>query len=233
MSTDRKIAWLGILLSCLGLIPIFRDSNSQVIIAYCAAFLSLVALFLYAVFRTSGPQFTTISLKKVLKIEDKDGRIAHLDREQCIRVNYGSISEVWCREIYADGSIDSFEVDGEQIQAFDQNWNGPVVDLRKRFSEAVFSNHAATVTWRYQLHNSFPAKHEALDHEVTPGTAMVELIVLLPADRTCIRSSLHLLAGGEPVGQLDDPEIRSDRRQIRALVKSPKSGHKLRLSWDW
>jgi hypothetical protein len=233
MSTDRKIAWFGVLLSALGLIPIFRDANSQVIVAYCAAFASLVVLFLYAVFRTSGPQFTTVSLKKVLKIEDKQGQVAHLDREQNIRVHYGCIAEVWCREIYADGSIDNFEVDDEPIQAFDQNWNGPVVDLRKRFSEAVFSGHTATVSWRYRLQNSFPAKHEALDHEVTPGTGVVELIVLLPADRTCIRSSVHLLVGGEPIGQLDDPEISSDRRRIRTLIKRPTSGQKLRLSWDW
>jgi hypothetical protein len=47
MNADRKIAWLGIALSALGLLPIFRDASIQLIIAYCVAFLSLLGFFLY------------------------------------------------------------------------------------------------------------------------------------------------------------------------------------------
>lgn len=233
MSTDRKIAWFGIALSALGLVPIFRDANTQLIVAYCLLFLALLGFFLYAAYRTSGPQFSTVSLKKVLTIQDKDGALANLTREQRIRVNYGSIAEIWCRGIYADGTVDNLKVDGEEVPAYDQSWSGPIVDLRKRFSEAIFSGHETTVAWAYDLHNSFPARHEALDHEVTPGTGVVELTVHLPADSLCIRSSLHILVGGEPVEQMDDPEISDDRKTLRARVKSPKNGYTLRLSWDW
>jgi hypothetical protein len=159
--------------------------------------------------------------------------LANLTREQRIRVNYGSIQEIWCRGIYSDGSIDNFKVDGEAVPAYDQSWSGPVVDLRKRFSEAIFNNHETTVAWAYDLHNSFPAKHEALDHDVTPGTEELELTVRLPAERLCVRTSLHALVGGEPVEQMDDPEISQDRKTLHAHVKSPKNGHTLRLSWDW
>jgi hypothetical protein len=214
-------------------VPIFRDANTQLMIAYCLLFLSLLGFFLYAAYRTSGPQFSTVSLKKVLTIQDKDGVLANLTREQRIRVNYGSIQEIWCRGIYSDGSIDNFKVDGEAVPAYDQSWSGPVVDLRKRFSEAIFNNHETTVAWAYDLHNSFPAKHEALDHDVTPGTEELELTVRLPAERLCVRTSLHALVGGEPVEQMDDPEISQDRKTLHAHVKSPKNGHTLRLSWDW
>jgi len=233
MSSDRKIAWFGIGLSVLGLIPIFRDASVQLIVVYCLLFLVLVGFFLYAAYRTSGPQYTTISLKKVLTIQDRDGRLASLTREQRIRVNYGSIQEIWCRGIYSDGSIDNFKVDGEPVPAFDQICSGPIIDLRKRFSEAIFSSHETTISWAYDLHDSFPAKHEALDHEVTPGTSLVELTVHLPVSRTCIRASMHVLVGGEPVEQMEDPAISQDRKTLHAWVKSPKNGNTLRLSWDW
>ncbi len=223
----------GIGLSALGLVPLFRDANTQLILAYCFLFFALLGFFLYAAYRTSGPPFTTISLKKVLTIQGRDGRLASLTREQRIRVNYGSIQEIWCRGIYADGTVDNFKVDGEAVPAFDQNWSGPVVDLRKRFSEAIFSGHETTVEWSYDLYDSFPARHESLDHEIVPGTREVELTVHLPAERTCIGASLHILAGGEPVGQMDDPEISEDRKTLHTMVKSPKSGHTLRLSWNW
>ena len=233
MSTDRKIAWFGVALSALGLIPILRDASVQLMAAYCLLFFSLFGFFLYAAYRTSGPQFSTVSLKKVLTVQDREGHLAHLTREQRIRVNYGSIAEMWCRGIYSDGSIDNFTVDGDAVPAHDQSWSGKVVDLRKRFSEAIFDGHETAVAWAYDLHNSFPAKHEALDHEVTPGTREVELTVHLPADRLCIKASLHVLVGGEPVSQMDDPEIAADRKTLHARVKSPKNGHTLRLSWDW
>ena len=73
MSTDRKIALSGIGLAVLALVPIFRDTNTQVIVAYCVAFGLLAGFFLYAVFRTSGPQFTTTAIKKVLTIHDAAG----------------------------------------------------------------------------------------------------------------------------------------------------------------
>lgn len=234
MSTDRRIAWFGIGLSLLGLIPIFRDASLQLIVAYCLLFGALLAFFLYAAFRTSGPQYATLFLEKKLTIHEKDGSKASLERKQKIRVRYGSIQEVWCRSIYADGAVDNFQVDGVDVPAHDQLWSGPIVDLRKRFPEAIFSNHEAPeVVWTYDLHNSFPDKHEALDHEVTPGTQEVQLKVILPADRICKNAAMHELIAGDAVGQLDDPVISVDRRTITSTVKAPKNGHTLRLNWDW
>ena len=233
MSTDRKIAWFGIGLSVLGLIPIFRDANVQIIVAYCLLFFALVGFFLYAAYRTSGPQYTTLSLKKELEIEDREGHLSHLKRIQRIRVNYGSVEEIWCRGIYADGKIDNFSVDGAAPPTHDRIESGHTVSLRKRFPEAIFSGHEATVEWSYDLHDSFPNSHEALESDIRHGTRKVELTVLLPTDRLCIKASMHLLAGGDPVSQLDDPEISEDRRSLRSIVWSPKSGHTLRLSWDW
>ncbi len=234
MSTNRKIALLSLGLSALELISIFHDAQTQVAIAYCLLFLALLGIFIYAAYRTSGPQFTTISIKKTLVIHDHNASSANMTREHKIRVNYGSIPEIWSRGICSDGTIDNFMVDGETVPKCDQIWSpGVVVDLRKRFSEAIFMDHETTVTWTYDLHDSFPERHEALDHDVIPGTRFVEMTVHLPTDRPCINASLHVLVGGESVSQLEDPEISEDRKLLKARVKSPKAGQTLRLSWDW
>jgi hypothetical protein len=233
MSTDRKIAWFGIGLALLGLIPIFRDANMQLRVAYCAAFLFLVAFFLYAAYRTSGPQISANLIKKKLIIDDQGGKLAHVEQKRTIRVNYGSIQDTWLPEITTDGRPDNFTVDGVAVTECDQIPRDSYVSLRKRLPEAIFSNHEITEVWNYDLHDSFPDKHEAFDHVVTRKNKDVELTVILPANRPCIRAYVHLLVGDDPVGQLDDPEVSTDKRTIEARFKSPKSGHTLRLSWDW
>jgi hypothetical protein len=233
VSTDRKLAWLGIGLSLLGLIPIFRDANTQLIVAYCLLFVALTGAFVYVALRTSGPQFTTILIKKILTIEDRAGATASLVREHTFRVNYGSIQEIWCRGIYADGTMDAFKVDGKDVPPSDRVSEGATLALRKRFPDPIFSDHEERAMWSYIVHDSFPAEQEALDHEVIPGTKLVELTVILPADRTCIAATTHIYAGGEAVGQEPDPEVSPDRRTITAKVKSPKSGHTVRLGWKW
>lgn len=235
-TTDRKIAWFGIGLSALALIPIFRDSNIQLISAYSIAFFALLAVFVVSVFRTSGPQFTTTSIIKTLTIHDAAGARASLKREQRIRVNYGSISELWCRNVYTEkgGTADLFKIDDKAVPGFDLVNNGPYVDIRKRFAEPVFEGHEATAVWEYEVYNSFPATHESLEHEVIVGTQWITLIVHLPVDRICLRTSLHLTAGGDAVDQLEDPTVSPDRKTITSgPLKSPKAGHTLRLSWDW
>jgi len=224
---------VGIGLALLGLIPIFRDANMQLRVAYCAAFLFLVAFFLYAAYRTPGPQISANLIKKKLIIDDQGGKLAHVEQKRTIRVNYGSIQDTWLPEITTDGRPDNFTVDGVAVTECDQIPRDSYVSLRKRLPEAIFSNHEITEVWNYDLHDSFPDKHEAFDHVVTRKNKDVELTVILPANRPCIRAYVHLLVGDDPVGQLDDPEVSTDKRTIEARFKSPKSGHTLRLSWDW
>jgi hypothetical protein len=233
LSADRILAWLGLTIGLLGLIPIFRDSSAQLRLAYCFALLLLLILFAVLYRSGRGPQYSTLSMRKTLVLKASDGSHAELLREQKIRVNFSSMSEIWCRNIVADGSIANLRIDGVALQDVDQEWLGCLLDIRKRFLRTLYRGDEESVLWSYDLINSFPKQKEFIDHDVTPGTQLLELVVELPEQRPCREARLEEKVAGEPSKQLKDPEILRSGTLVRATIRAPKEGRTIRLSWQW
>jgi len=201
--SDRQLAWFGIILRAfLGLIPIFRDASNQLRLDCAVAVLTLLGAFLLLILQGTGPQYRTLSMKKTLEILDKDGSRARLYREQRIVVRYGQLGEIWCRNIVADGSISNLQIDGSPPDGREST--GCLLSICKKFKEPYFKGQEVTVIWTYERLDSFPAIHEALEHDVTPGMQHLELEVRLPEDRRAQRSGLHKLFAGEPAKLLND-----------------------------
>jgi len=179
-----------------------------------------------------GPQYSTISMKKALTFADGSENRASLVREQKIRVNYGSMSEIWCRNIVADGRIQNVRIDGIFIEPEDREQLGCLLDIRKKFLRTLYRGDLESVTWSYDLLDSFPNKQEFIDHDVTPGTRLLELTVALPATRPCRGAKLEERVAGEPSRQLGDPSITQNGTVLRAIVKFPKEGRTIRFSWQ-
>lgn len=164
MSTDRMLAWVGVATGILGLIPIFLNSSLQLRVVYAVTLVLLLALF-FTLYRSGrGPQYATLSMKKTLEIVEADGSLARMRREQHIRVNYGQLSEIWCRNIVADGSIQNLQIDNEPPD--DEKSMGCLLSICKRFSTPLFRGQEAIFVWTYDLLDSFPARTEAMDHDV-------------------------------------------------------------------
>jgi hypothetical protein len=172
-------------------------------------------------------------MKKTLTFADSSGISANLIREQKIRVNYGSMSEIWCRNIVADGAIQNLLVDGLPPEHEDQEKLGCLLAVRKKFLRTLYRGDCESVTWSYNLLHSFPNKQEFIDHDVTPGTQLLELIVHLPENRPCRGVKLEEKVAGEPSRQLQDPDVTRSGIMLYAKVKSPKEGRTIRLSWQW
>lgn len=181
MNTDRLLAWVGVAIGILGLIPIFRDASNQVRLAYATGLVALLITFMVLYRAGKGPQYSTMSMKKTLTFTGGDRRYATLVREQRIKINYGSMNEIWCRNIVADGQIENFRIDGIPPDADDQARLGCLLDVRKRFLRTLYRGDEETVAWSYDLVDSFPENQEFMDHDVTPGTRLLELVVELPA----------------------------------------------------
>jgi hypothetical protein len=230
--SDRQLAWFGIVVGAfLGLIPIFRDANSQLRLACAVAVLALCIGFLILAFQGTGPQYKTLSMKKTLEIISPDGSDARLHREQRIRVRFGHLSEIWCRNIVADGNIHNLLIDGAPPD--DDESTGCLLSVCKKFEEPLFRGQEVTVLWTYNLTDSFPAMHEALEHDVTPGMQYLELEVRLPDGRPGRNPALHQLFAGEPAKQLNKPVVENKGRVLRAIRNGPAEGSTIRLSWDW
>ena len=230
--SDRQLAWFSVILGAfLGLIPIFRDSNSQLKFACAAAVAALIVVLLILAFQGTGPQYETVSMKKTLEIVTPDGTLAHLHREQRIRVKYGHLSEIWCRNIVSDGSIANLRIDGNPPDS--QENTGCLLSICKKFGEPVFRGQEVTVVWTYDLIDSFPANHEALEHDVTPGMQHLELEVRLPDGRLGRNATLQTLFAGEPAKQLKAPAVEQNGRILRSTRMGLTEGSTIRLSWDW
>jgi hypothetical protein len=231
MNTDRVLAWVGVAIGILGLIPIFRDASLQLAIAYTIVLALLLILFAFLYRSGRGPQYATLSMKKTLRIVETDGSLARMSREQRIRVNYGQLSEIWCRNIVADGSIQNLLIDKSPPD--DEKRMGCLLSICKRFSTPLFRGQEATILWTHELLNAFPAINERMEHDVTPETLYLELIVELPNSRPCRAATLHESVSGEPARLLPDPTIELHGTVLKAVVKRPREGRTICLSWEW
>lgn len=231
MSTDRILAWVGVAIGILGLIPIFRDSSLQLRVAYAVILLLLLVLFTFLYRSGRGPQYATRSMTKTLKIVESDGSLARMSREQRIRVNYGQLGEIWCRNIVADGSIQNLLIDNNPPD--DEKKMGCLLSICKRFTTPLFRGQEASILWTYDLRDAFTEKNERIEHDVTPGTYYLELIVELPDSRPCRSATLHESVSGEPARLLPDPAIELHGTVLKAVVKRPSEGHTICLSWEW
>ncbi len=199
-NTDRSLACVGILIGLLGLIPIFRDSNAQVRVSYIAALVLLLVVFFVVYNSGRGPQYSTTSMRKHLRFLSEDGALATFTREQAIRINYGSMDEIWCRNIVADGKIQNVRVDGQPPLPEDQQRLGCLLDVRKKFGGSLYKGQTAKICWSHDLLDSFPNRREFIDHDVTPSTKCLELIVELPrGQRKFENAKLEERVAGEPV----------------------------------
>lgn len=233
-NTDRWLAVVGVVIGLLGLIPIFRDANIQIRVLYLVALALLLLLFWYLYRSGRGPQYSTTLLRKTLRFQTDDGARATLLREQTIRINYGALSEIWCRNIVADGSIQNIQIDGRPPEEEDQQRLGCLLDVRKRFHSMLYKGQTATICWSHELLNSFPSRHEFMDHDVTPATHFLELVVEVPVGgRRFGEATLEEKVAGEPSRPLPPPRLEQNGTILRAKIKSPHPGRTIRISWEW
>jgi hypothetical protein len=144
------------------------------------------------------------------------------------------MDEIWCRNIVADGKIENVRVDGESPLPEDRQTLGCLLDVRKRFGSTLYRGQGATVCWTHDLIDSFPDRREFIDHDVTPATYLLELVVALPQGARKFHSvALEERVAGEPSRSLGFPTIEQNGLCIRATIKRPHTGRTIRMSWEW
>lgn len=234
MNTDRSLALIGVVIGLLGLIPIYRDSKTQEQILYSVSLFLLLLLFAVLYRSGRGPQYSTTMMRKTLKFQTPEATRATFTRDQTIRVNYGSMDEIWCRNIVADGKIENVRVDDQIPGSEDKQTLGCLLDVRKRFGVTLYRGQTTTVCWTHDLIDSFPDQREFIDHDVTPATNFLELVVELPqGTRKFHEAALEERVAGEPSRSLGSPAIEQNGLHLRATIKKPHPGRTIRMSWSW
>ena len=230
MTTDRKLAWIGLFLGLAGILPLFKDA--PIAASLVLMLLAAVAGYLsFEEYRGTRTTITTLSVRKVLTVHDAAGKDATYRNEQKVRINFGPVSEIWFRNMVSDGCYSNITINGNHPTG--QEAMGCLISYSKRFNPPLFRGQVKEVALECTVTDAFTAKDEGLSHEVTQNTRLLTLEVNLPRARPCLNASLCLEAGGEPAKLLSPPEISEDRCQIKTTVKAPKAGYCYNLQWNW
>ena len=218
MSTDRKLAWAGLALGIVGLIPLFKEQAWGWTLAVLLAMLLVGGYLVYSEWSSTRTAVTILSLRKKAVIHDIQGKTARLERVQKIRVNYGWLSEYWFRNMVTDGSFGPFTIDGDPPAQTEKL--GCLVSYSKRFDKPLSRGTVRDLRLECDVQDCFLSKDEGLLHDVAQDTRLLILEVELPANRLCQDARLVLEAAGEPSSELEKPEVSADHRTISATMQA-------------
>lgn len=231
MSTDRKLAWLGLIVGLIALIPVFHDLPMVFSITLVVALVLVGSYLIYSEWSLTRTAATTLILEKKITIHDANGVSATLNRTQKMKVNHAWLGEIWFRNMVADGAYGPVTIDGREASETTQM--GCLRSYVKRFNPPLSRGTVTEVKLTCDVSDSFPAREEGLLHEVAQDTRLLILKVELPATRVCQRAALYLEAAGEPARELKKPEVSHDCRTITSIVKLPRTGYTYHLHWHW
>jgi hypothetical protein len=235
LSTDRKLAWISLLIGILGLLPWLFDqvskSHYQLAILYCLLLILLLAFFFYTLFSGRGPHYETLLMKKILTLKDENGRSAEIRREQTVRARYDNLQGIWWKGNIVDGSMRDFFVDGTEPD--DIETVGCSRSFYKRFKVPLSKGEEATLIWTFQADDSFLSEDETFLHETIPATRKLELEVNFPDRRRCGLSGFHVEVAGDDTRPQSGLVNNGQGKQLVAVVKAPKPGHTYRIDWTW
>jgi hypothetical protein len=231
VSTDRKIAWISLLVGVIALIPLFHEPDWKWPALLAVVVVAAGGYLVFNEWKFSRTAMTTIEVKKRVKIHDNAGVASTLTRTQKVRINYAWVGEIWFRNMVTDGSFGPVTIDGAPPSG--TTTMGCLTSYYKTFNPPLSKGTIKEVRFECTVANSFPASEEGLLHEVVQGTQMLILEVELPPNRPCLSAQLLLEAGGEPARKLEDPKISDDRRTITSEIKVPHTGYTYHLHWTW
>lgn len=225
LNTDRLYALVGLILGVPGAVLLFL--SEQVAIGVLVTTICVLLLIIW--YWQKKPPFTILSIEKILTIHDEKGSNATLVRHQKTRANHKGLTEFWCRNISADGSISNILINGEKPHESKQEAGD--THACYRFKKPKKAEDIFNVDISYDLTNSFHATTETLIHTVSTETKNLKLIAEFPKQRTAKSARVDLRYGGETNKELPPPLISGNK--IEAEIKRPLLGAEYCLEWDW
>ncbi len=234
MNTDRKLAWISLVIGLLGLFPWLQEQihnrNYQLAITYGSLIALLFIFFGYTLRSGKGPHYETLQMKKILTLLE-DGQRAEVRREQTIRARYDNLQGIWWKGNIVDGSMRDFAVDGKNPDRIESV--GCSRSLYKEFRPPLSKGERITVIWTFQADNSFPSGHESFSHETIPATRNLEMVIHFPDKRRCVSEKFHVEVAGDDARPHDGLEKRGEGKLLVATVRTPKPGHTYTIDWIW
>ena len=174
------------------------------------------------------PRFVVHDLHKALAFTDAAAHVAQLRGTESVQVTQET-AEYRIALMGADGTVRNIILDGaapEIRSAF-----AGIVEIGKRFAAPIPAGGRFSVTWGYELLDSFTANTESFSHLVEQTTESLTLEVEFHSERPCRVAELLVRQGGVTRKIRDCPVAEGGRRVT--AVEKPELGGDYILQWEW
>ncbi len=226
---DLWIALAGLIIGIPGFILLFKSPTATAAVITVLLLLSVFLALGYVYWSQRLPHFTIESVEKELAFLHQDCKHATLSRKQTAIANHPGITEFWCRNIAADGSIQNIQIDGARPN--DERHVLGEIEVCKRFRSPLKRGQSFTTVLTYDLVDCFPQEREQLIHVVEGRTKKLRLEIRFPAGRNVRNPRAIIKFGGEERSQLDSLVV--SQSVLLLEVKRPKFGADYVVEWNW
>lgn len=227
MNNKELWGWALLVTGVPGFLLFFVSVNAGLV----ALVLALIGGTVWYLILIRQPVFTILEVEKILTVHDADGHRASLQRNQKAKANHHGVTEFWCRNISADGSIENILIDNQLPH--EQKKGAGEIQVCKHFAQALTRGQQFNTSLYYEMVDSFRSNPEILIHIVESKTRKVRLIVHLPQSRPCRSAKAFSCFGGHVCKILPPPNITDMGCKIEVILNKPEIGAEYCLEWDW
>lgn len=198
-----------------------------------AAVLVIIAWVTYVYFNRRERQwfFTHILIEKNLLFVDPIASTARLSTVMTSRSNYSGITQMWFRNINADGQIKNILLDGKPA-ARTQKKAGSL-EVCKEFDHPLRSGEIVKTELSYELTDSFSGGHEGITHVTATKTESLSMRVKFHAGRLPKQTRAFVEYGSTLQEKLYTLTQSEDKTEALLRVKRPQIGGYYTIEWDW
>jgi hypothetical protein len=229
---DRIIGMVGLLLGVPTILEFIhaRTVNAVLLIIII---LGLVMILLLRRHEARLPTWTYEHVHKVLTFKDANASLATIETVIDARANHTGVTQLWFRNMSADGSIDNFRVDGIAVPPHQVKKKGGSLELCKQFDVPLSRGETRTVTLICDLHDCFSEPQEGITHVTTTITKKLTLRVVFHSAKPPRTAHFFFGGSGGIDTSLKEPKKLDNGLTLEAQVESLDTGAYYTLDWTW
>ena len=204
-------------------------NKEEVLLLLLALIIALVLFYNYRHSKQQQSLFTHLKLDKTLTFLDSDGKIARLSTTITSRANHAGLTQMWFRNINADGQIDNILVDGKEPAKIRRVAGS--LEVCKEFSKALRRGEIQQIELSYELRDSFRSQREGMTHVTSTDTAMLIMRVRFHPARSPSRTRAFVGYGSGKEEILAPLNVGNS--EVSLEIRKPRLGAYYTIEWDW
>lgn len=229
---DRVLAVLGVLLGIPAILGFFSQRFGEGLLL-TGLVLLIVGYLLYRRYEESQPLFTYLEMHKILKFHDAAATTAGFSTIVTARANHTGVSQLWFRNINADGDVTNFRIDGAPVPQNLIVKKAGSYEVCKQFDRPLRRGDTEQITLSYDLINAFSSTHEGITHVTVTKTKKLKIRVEFHSQRVGHNVRFYAAYGGGIEKDLDPPRFDNTGLALEIELEGLKTAAYYTIDWNW